>query len=349
MYLLRIRVLFLLALALPALAADPKLLSMLPSDAEAVIGVDIRAVMRSGITQELMRTATTANMSELNEMIALTGMDPRTDLHEFVAAGFATTPGAAGKKDANGIAFITGNFNQQRLAAAMTSKGGKKTMYKGRELWMPEARAGSGPDVLTFLDGNTLLAGDERHVKRYLDGASAPLSGGLRTRVDSVSGRYDMWMVSVVSPATLVDSVSGKQADLDQAAGALQGDMFQKIKQVQGGLKFGPQTTFGLEMIATTAEDANALMNVLQFFQSMMAGAGGQGANQMPAGIKDMLSSVRMTTQDKTLLVSMNVMEQDIVNFLKTAATKSTTVENDSPASPAPRSQPKQEEILIIQ
>lgn len=346
---LRVRVLFLLALVLPALAADPKLLSMIPADAEAVIGVDIRAVMRSGITQELMRTATTANMDELNNLIALTGMDPRQDLHEFVAAGFATTPGAAGKKDANGIAFVTGNFNQQRLAAAMVSTGGKKSMYKGRELWSVKTQASSGPDVLTFLDGSILLAGDERRVKRYLDGASGPLNPELRARVDSVSGRYDMWMVSVVSPSALADSVSGKQADLDQAAGALQGDMFQKIKQVQGGLKFGPQTTFGLEMLATTAEDANALMNVLQFFKSMMAGSGGQGANQMPAGMNDMLSSVRMTTQDKTLLVSMNVKEQDIVNFLKTAATKTTTMGNDAPVSPAPRSEPKQEEIIIIQ
>ncbi len=351
MRLLRFCAFVLLASWVPLLAADPKLLSLVPADTEAVMGLDVKAVLRSGVVKELMRTSTSSNVDELNEMIALTGVDPRQDVNEIVVAGFASKPGTSSTKEANGLVFVTGNFDPARVGAAIATKGGKKALYKGRTLWTPEAKTTGGPDVLTFLDSGVLLAGNESRVKRYLDGATAPLAGSLRARVDEVSSRYDIWMVSAISPSAIADSVSGKPGELQQAAGALQGDMFQKIESVQGGLKFGPQTILGLEMNAITPEDATALMNVLQFFQSMMSGAGGKEGNQMPAGLKNMLSSIRMSTQAKTVLVSMSLAEQDIVNFLKASAVKKPAPGEDKPArsEPPASSQPKQEEIIIIQ
>lgn len=342
-----LRIVLAAALSLSALAADARLLSLVPSDAEAVIGVNFRAVMGSGIAQEIMRTATVSDTSDFNEMIALTGVDPRRDLHELIAAGFATAPGTP-NKDATGIVFVTGNFSPERIGAAITAKGGKTAMHKGHTLWLPPSDSGIGRDAIAFLDGNVLLAGNEARVRRYLDRKPAPLGGPVRARVEDVSSRYDLWMVSAISPSVIADSISSKPKDLEQAAGALQGDMFQKIESVQGGLKFGSTTTLGMEMNATTAQDATALMNVLQFFQSMLAAGGGQGAAEVPSGVRNALSSVRMQTQDKTLLVSMSMEERDIVEFLRSASANRPAGAGAKP-KPKAKAAPKQEEIIIIQ
>ncbi len=345
-----LRLLAVLILALPSPAADPKLLSMVPANAEAVLGADFRAIMSSGIAQEFMRSATGNSSADLNEMIALTGLDPRRDLHEVVAASMGTKPGANGKTQSQGLVFVSGNFNADRIAAAIAAKGGKKLAYQGRDLWMPEQKDGELAGVMTFLESGVLLAGDEQHVKRYLDSPHASLAGPLRARVDSVSGRYDLWMVSAVSPSTLAKGVGGQSGQVQEAAGALQGDMFQKIESVQGGLKLGPEMKMGIEMIAATAEDATALMNVMQFFQSMMAGGGGgQGAGSMPAGVSKMLSSIRMSAHANTVLVSMSMAERDIVDFLKSASAGAAKSGKTSSPAPKAKPQPKQEEIIIIQ
>jgi hypothetical protein len=342
-------------LGLPGFGADARLLSMVPRNAEAVMGADIRAIMNSGLAQEFMRSANNNTNAELNDLIALTGMDPRRDLHEVVAAGFSPAPAAAGKPQAQGLLFVSGNFNADRIAAAITTKGGKKMAYKGRDLWIPPQKDGDSAGAMTFLESGIVLAGDEQQVKRYLDSPPSSLAGPLRARVDAVSSRYDLWMVSTVSPSTLAKGVGGQSGQVQEAAGALQGDMFQKIESVQGGLKLGVETLLGLEMLATTPEDATALMNVMQFFKSMLAGGGGgaQGANSMPPAFGKMLSSVRMTTQANTLMVSLSIPEKDIVDFMKTAATPppaASAAKRQTPsAKPKPKPQPQQEEIIIIQ
>lgn len=340
----------LLLSGIPGFGADARLLSMVPRNAEAVMGADIRAIMSSGLAQEFMRTANTTTDADLNEWIALTGMDPRRDLHEVVAASFSPKSGGATKAQTQGLLFLSGSFNAERIAAAITAKGGKKLAYKGRDLWMPEQKDRESAGAVAFLDGGILLAGDEQQVKRYLDTPPSGLAGPLRARVDAVSGRYDLWMVSAVSPSTLAQGMSGRSGQVQEAAGALQGDMFQKIESVQGGLKLGAETRLGLEMVATTPEDATALMNVMQFFQSMMAGGGGaQGANSMPPGVSKILSSIRMTTQASTVLVSMSMAEKDIVDFLKSASTTPAASGAAKRPSSAPKAQPQQEEIIIIQ
>lgn len=358
MFMIGIRVLLALALALPALCADPRLLSMVPGNTEAVMGLDMRAIMRSAVAKELMSSAGAQTTKDLDELIRLTGVDPRQDIFEVVLAGFTNPAATSAAGKTNGVAMVTGNFNPERIGAAILSNGGEQLIYKGRTLWVPSVATNKDKDVLTFLDGNLLLAGNDTQVKRLLDGGSGALNAGLRSRIEDVAGRYDAWMVSSISPASMASSLDAGGASLEQAAGPLQGEMFQKIESVQGGLKFGSQVQVGLEMNAISPEDATALLNVLQFFKSMMAGSPSSGDGAMPAGLQSMLSAVQMHTQAKTLVVSMSVPENDVVQFLKTAAAQAPPKPGASSSAP-PRSQPKarsqsnsqpqQEEIIIIQ
>lgn len=337
-----LRVLLAVFLALPLAAADQRLLSMLPANAEAAMGVDVRAVLRSNLGQEMMK-AGSAETPELKEFTALTGLDLYKDIHEVMFAGFSIAPGAAAKGSADGVAMVLGNFQPARIGQAILSKGGVKSTYGGREIWYPEQKGADAKNALVFLDNSVAVAGSDAQVKRFLDGASGGASG-LQSRVSDVSGRYDIWMVSMVSPAKLAGSMDAAGGTPEEAMGPLQGDMFRKIKASQGGIKLGPQIHIGMEMEAETAEDATALMNVLQFFQSMIAGGAPKGSEGMPEGLQQLLSSVKMRTEASMLLVDMNVPEADMVSFFKAAAAKSRVSQSSGDTQPA-----QQEDIVIVQ
>ena len=107
-------------------------------------------------------------------------------------------------------------------------------------------------------------------MKQVLDKKQGALSSGILSRVNEVSSRYDIWMVSAVSPATMAGALSGGNAGQEAGPGAMAGDFFKKVESTQGGIKLGPTINIGLEVISTSPEDATALMNVLSFFRSMI-------------------------------------------------------------------------------
>ena len=321
-------------LSVAGFAADAKLLSMLPAKADAVAGVNLRALLDSGLGREFMNSGRTETQG-LDEFTATTGVDIRRDVSEVLFAGFSpvTQPGAEGGKPPKtvGVGFISGSFDPARIGAAILAKGGTKTTYKGRTLWTPASATNKDGEVLTFIDNSLLLAGDPLYVKQVVDGAGKGLAPDLLSRVNDVSGRYDLWMVSAVSPSAMAGGLSQGPA-AGEAAGALGGDFFKKVKSTQGGIKLGSVINIALEVVSTTPEDASALMNVLQFFRSMMASAPPkEGEMAPPPALTKMLSAIQMRTQAKTLLISMDLPEADVINFMRSSQTKAADRQSADP------------------
>jgi hypothetical protein len=320
-------------------AVDARLLAMLPANAEAVGGVNVRGVMNSAVARELMNSPQ-ATAADLQSLFALTGVDVQTDIQELVFAGIppAAAKGGAKPGETIGVGFITGRFDPARIGSAILSKGGKQSPYKGFSLYTMDAASNESGDVMAFLDDRTMVAGNAAQVKKILDKTPGGLSPELLARVNSVSGRYDLWMVSAVSPAKVAGGISGDGVAGD-AAGALAGDFFQKVVSTQGGIKLGPTISVGLELNSATPEDATALMNVLGFFRSMVAAAPRkEGEAGPPQGFLNMLNAIQMRTNAKTLTISMDFPEADLVALLRSA----------KGASAAPK-KPVEEEIKIIQ
>jgi hypothetical protein len=292
---------------------------MLPANTEVVMGINVRAILDSGVGKEMMKSGS-AQKSELQEFTTLTGLDPQKDIHEVVLASseFARGTGTNGSK---GVAIISGNFQPARIGQAILSKGGSKTTYAGRDLWYPEIKKEGDKDALAFLDNQLLVAGTEAEVKHFLDGGTGNVPAALRSKAASVGSRYDIWVVSMVSPSKLAGSMDSGSGPAEQAMGPLQGDMFKKIKSSQGGIKFGPRMRLGVEMEAETVEDAAALLGVLQFFKSMMGGAGPTRDAGAPAEFTKMLSSVQMRTEASSVLLDLEVAEADVLNIVRSAAT----------------------------
>lgn len=324
-----------------ALAADARLLSMLPAKSEAVGGVNVKAVLNSGLAQEFMKSPG-ADAAGLAELTALTGVDIKSDIDELVFAGY-TRPAANGTVAPGtsiGVGFITGTFDPARIGGAIVSKGGTKQAYKSYTLYKPAAAANKDGDVIAFLDGSTMVAGNPAQVKQVLDKTQGGLPAGMLSRVNEVSGRYDLWMVSAVSPAAMAGSLSGAGASGEPGPGAMAGDLFKKVESTQGGIKLGPTINIGLEVISTSPEDAAALMNMLGFFRSMIGSQPPtkEGRPGPPAGLVNMMNAIKMRTDAKTLFVTMDVPESDVISFLHTAQKRAAESKAKGP-----------EEIIVIQ
>ncbi len=312
-------------LATLALAADSRLLSMLPANSEAVAGVDVQAILNSGIAQELMKTSS-GGTNSLAEFTAMTGVDIKRDIRSVLFAGY-TPPAAAGAaKPAStvGVGFITGTFDPSRIGQAILSKGGKSESYKGYTLYTPEAKTNKDGDTLVFLDPGTIVAGNPVQVKQVLDKKQGGLPAGILSRVNEVSGRYDIWMVSAVSPSAMAGTLSSPSPGEDAGPGALAGDFFKKVESTQGGIKLGSTINIGLEVISTSPEDATALMNVLGFFRSMIGSQPPkEGQPGPPVGLAKMLNAIQMRTDAKTLFLTMDVPETDVISFMREAQKRS--------------------------
>lgn len=328
------------ALATLAFAVDSRLLSMLPANAEAVAGVDVQAIMNSGLAQELMKSSS-SGANSLAEFTAMTGVDPKRDIRSVLFAGF-TPPAAAGASKpvgAVGVGFISGTFDRSRIGQAILAKGGTTESYKGYTLYTPETKTNKDGDVLTFLDPGTIVAGSAVQVKQVLDKKQGGLSSGILSRVNEVSGRYDIWMVSAVSPSAMAGTLSGGNAGEDAGPGALAGDFFKKVESTQGGIKLGPTINIGLEVISTSPEDATALMNVLGFVRSMIGSQPPkEGQPGPPAGLTRMLNAIQMRTDAKTLFLTMDVPETDVINFMHEAQKRASEPKAATP-----------EEVTVVQ
>lgn len=338
-----------LMLVLPALAADPRLLALLPGESEAVMGINVQAVFKSTIGQEIAKSSQSQS-KDLEEFTAMTGVDLKNDIHEVMLAGFSLTPGSGAKGTAKGLALIRGNFQPARIGTAILAKGGTKASFQGKDIWYPQsigktsAVTGQEKDVMTFVDSTLAVAGPESQVKRFLSGGHPKAQASLQSKVNAASNRYDIWMVSNVSPAQLAGAMDVAGGTPEQAIGPMQGDMFKKIESTQGGIKFGPTIHFGMEMEAITPEDATALLNVMQFFQSMMAGSAQSkngSSSGMPAGLQSMLSGVKMRSQAKTVSIEWDVPEATALEFIRSSAAKKRAEPASSPQ--------KEEEIIVIQ
>ncbi|MCC7340169.1 MAG: hypothetical protein IT170_03700 [Bryobacterales bacterium] len=328
-------------------AVDARLLSMLPAKSEAVAGIDVQAILNSGIAQEIMKSSPTGANS-LAEFTAMTGVDVKKDIRSVIFGGYTqpNAKGAAKPGGAIGVGFITGSFDPARIGGAILSKGGTKQPYKGYTLYTPDSKTNKDGDVMTFLDEGTIIAGDPAQVKQVLDKAQGGLSAEILSRVNEVSSRYDIWMVSAASPAAMAGSLSGGQPGGDAGPGALAGDLFKKVESTQGGIKLGPTMNIGIEVNSTSPEDATALMNVLGFFRSMVGSQPAkEGQPGPPAGLTNMLNAIKMRTEAKTLFLTMDVPEADVISFLRSAQKRAaeSKAEGAEPKAKTP------EEITVVQ
>src|SRR5262245_12326004 len=106
---------FLSALATVASAADPQLLKLVMPDAKVVSGIDVNRVKAAPFGQFFLSQL--PHDSGFDQFVALTGFDPRRDVHEVLMA----SPGDPQRK--TGLLLVRGNFDTARVMPLVQASG----------------------------------------------------------------------------------------------------------------------------------------------------------------------------------------------------------------------------------
>ena len=146
----------------------PGIVAFLPKDANVVGYVDVRKLIYSPAYQAFEKDHGDEFTAHLQEFIAETGLDPRTDI-DAVAFALRT-----GDQKATPVAIVAGNYGdkQARLESLILSKGrAEATQYGRYKLFTnPNRKEGDARrETAAFLDGSKLVFGHMDSVKATID------------------------------------------------------------------------------------------------------------------------------------------------------------------------------------
>jgi hypothetical protein len=274
-------------------AVDPTLLGLVMPDATVVAGVQVAHVQGSPFGQHLLSQIVPNSTRERERLFAATGFDPLKDLQEVVFSSGGST---------KGLALGRGFFQPGRIAVAAAAHGATVIQYNGFDILSGASRAGhEGDGALVFLDASLVAIGDQAAVRAVVDrrAAGTLFSGDLAQRAKQISGTNDAWVVTL-APAKIVPGTISDQST--------QARVFQSVKQVSGGLRFGSAAvSISAEALTASNQDAQALADVLQFLAGMAQGD--------PKG-SQLLASAKFTVDGATTRITLDVPEAQIEQLL---------------------------------
>jgi hypothetical protein len=284
------------ASAAMAAGADPQLLNMVMPDAQAVAGVNVEQAKTTPFGQWVLGQMQ-AGDRHMQEMAALTNFDPRRDVRELLVA----TPGGSDPKA--GLALARGTFDVAQISAAARTRGATVETYRGATLITePKKQA-----AFAFPDSTTVAAGTLDQVRAALDRrgrTNTSIPPALATKINQLSTIQDAWAVTLVPPSSLHPPAVTQQMQKQ--------DVFKKIEQASGGVKFGSNIVLAAEALAATPQDATALAGVLQFLANMAA-ANAQGD---PAAVA-LAKSLTVATQGQTIKIGLSLPESTFEQIAK--------------------------------
>src|ERR1035438_9521444 len=105
-------------------AADPQLLNLVMPDAKVLAGVNVEQAKGTQFGQWVLNQMQTQD-TQLQQLVVLTGFDPRRDVRELLVA----SDGVPGGK--TGLAVAKGTFDVSKITAAATLAGVVSEVYNG--------------------------------------------------------------------------------------------------------------------------------------------------------------------------------------------------------------------------
>lgn len=283
---------------IPAAAADPVLLRLVPADPQMVAGLDVDRARLSPFGQKIL-----AEMKDEDEkfrkLVDSTGFDPRRDLLEIVIAS------AAGAGAPQSVVLVRGVFDPARIGRFLEAEGGSKEIYKGVEVW--SGKRGEGGEVFAFVNSTLAVFGNPAQVRGAIDrqqAGGAALTGPLAGRVQDWSGRGDAWFVSGVPLSEMGRGPGGL------VPGGLNVD---SIREAGVGVRFGPVVELAGELTMRSAQDATALADVVRFVVSMLR------SNPQKPGMDDLakiMDTLQLAAAGELMKFSLSVSEAQLEKLL---------------------------------
>ncbi len=278
-------VLFVL-LAATVSAADLQLLGLMMPDAQVLAGANVTQVFASPFGQYLQGQIPAD--PKLQQLLQATGFDPTRDITQIVAA----SPGIAGQQ--TGLVAVRGNFNVTQILALVSLSGTKVDQSLG----VPIIASPDGQHAIAFLENTLLVAGDQASVTAAIPRKNNPstLDSTLLAKANALSGTQDAW---VVSKAAIPNA--------PQLPLGLNAQPLQNLQQTSAGVKFGTSVNVSAEAVEDTAQNANALGDLLRLVVALVQT---NQSNPQIAPVIPVLQSLTISTKGTALEVTLAIPEE---------------------------------------
>lgn len=238
--------------------------AVIPSDIQQIISVDYRALHDSPTAQALKEQVLPDSLKQFEVALKGIGIDSDRDVDQLTFAAYRL-----GKQGVKVVGMAQGSFSAKTVLKRMKMKKILPTKYRDSSLYA----MGNGM-IMTFLDDNTLLFGDDSAVKGSLDARD-----GMIPTLDSNSQMADM-MAAVDGSAvwSLLDQ-QGTQNMMRSALGDASkvADYDTIKKRILGSrytMDFSSGVNFNLDVITSdsiTAATMSSLVKAGMLYKKMNA------------------------------------------------------------------------------
>jgi hypothetical protein len=273
---------------------DPVLLNLVMPDATVLTGIQVDQSLASPFGQYVLSKMQPGDAGFV-QFITATGFDPTKDLTQVLAA-----TGATPVNQNNVLILGRGTFVPSQIASAAIAAGGAVTSYKG--LSVITAPNDSSNTAVVFFNSTTAAIGSVAMVDAAIDRWSAQswYTGNLIVPAQAASTASSAWFVT---QTPLSDFLEGKLSG--NLGNASQSNLFQSITAASGGINFGASSiTVTGNAVTTSPQNAQALVNVLQFLVSMVQSNGNN------PGAATLANAATFTTNGSTAQMTLTLPEQ---------------------------------------
>jgi len=263
-------------------------------DAKVLAGVNVDQAKGTQFGQYVLNQLQTQD-AHMQELVALTGFDPRRDVGELLVASDGVPQGKTG------LALARGNFDVAKIMAAATTHGAVTEVYNGVTILQGPKKPEAG---IAFLNATTVAAGDIASVKGAIDRQSnkQSLPAAVLVKVNQWSNSQDAWGITTVPPASLAPPGAIK-------AGTPNNPMVnagQNVQAAAGGVKFGANVVFSGEAECDTAQNATTLGDMVKLLINLAQMQAGQDPTAQA-----LIKSVMVTPKGNLLTISASL-PQDV-------------------------------------
>ncbi|HZS97070.1 MAG TPA: hypothetical protein VFA40_09820 [Terriglobales bacterium] len=239
--------------------------AVIPSDIQQIISVDYRALHDSPTAMALKDQVLPESLKLFEKALKGVGIDSERDVDQLTFAAYRT----GNKKDVKVVGMAQGSFSSKTVLKRMKLKKIVPTKYRQAEMYS----MGNGM-IMSFLDENTLLFGDDGAVKGALDARD-----GYTPTLDSNPTMSDMMASVDGSPVWSLLDQQGTQNMMRSALGDATkvADYDTVKKRLMGSrytMDFSSGVNFNLDVITSdsiTAATMSSLVKAGMLYKKMSA------------------------------------------------------------------------------
>ncbi len=237
---------------------------VIPSDIQQIISVDYRALHNSPTAEALKDQVLPESLKQFETALKGVGIDSERDVDQLTFAAYRL-----GKQGVKVVGMAQGSFSSKTVLKRMKLKKIVPAKYRTSAIYA----MGNGM-MMTFLDENTLLFGDDSAVKGSLDARD-----GMIPTLDSNSQMADMMAALDGSPVWSLLDQQGTQNMMRSALGdaAKVADYETVKKRLIGSrytMDFSSGVNFNLDVITSdsmTAATMSSLVKAGMLYKKMNA------------------------------------------------------------------------------